>query len=87
MSCTSACRTKDHKSYGACLRSQGQMVAYCGIGGGDATAQKRWDSELDLYRAARHQGVQPSGTDRASVERALTISETTGTAWQSEAGI
>jgi hypothetical protein len=48
----------------------------------DLTRQKKWDSDLDAYRDARRQGIQPAGTDRASVDRALAISNQTGTAYQ-----
>jgi hypothetical protein len=56
-------------------------VAYCGIGGGDATVQKKWDAELDLYRAARRQGVQPDGTKTHQIEAALRASEAAGAAY------
>ena len=64
-----ACRVKSIK------------VAYCGIGGGDATAQKKWDRNLDLYRKARAQGIQPTGTSQSKVMAAIKQSEKTGTAF------
>lgn len=39
------------------------------------TTQKKWDSELAFYREARSQGVQPEGTGRRAVEKALEASE------------
>jgi hypothetical protein len=39
------------------------------------TTQKKWDSELQFYRDARAQGVQPEGTNRNAVEKALKASE------------
>jgi hypothetical protein len=39
------------------------------------TTQKKWDKELDFYRDARAQGVQPEATTRKAVERALEASE------------
>ena len=39
------------------------------------TTQKKWDSELNFYKEARAQGVQPEGTSRAAVEKALEASE------------
>jgi len=39
------------------------------------TTQKKWDSELAFYRDARSQGVQPEGTSRKAVEKALEASE------------
>ena len=38
------------------------------------TTQKKWDSELEFYRDARAQGVQPEGTNRKAVEKALEAS-------------
>ena len=37
--------------------------------------QKKWDKELDFYRDARAQGVQPEATSRKAVEKALEASE------------
>jgi hypothetical protein len=39
------------------------------------TTQKKWDKELAFYKEARAQGVQPEGTTRAAVEKALEASE------------
>jgi hypothetical protein len=39
------------------------------------TTQKKWDKELDFYKQARAQGVQPEGTSRKAVEKALEASE------------
>jgi hypothetical protein len=43
--------------------------------------KKAWDKELDFYKDARKQGIQPESTSRAAVERALTASETLGKAY------
>lgn len=69
MSCSSGCPTKDHGSYAECLRSKGTRIAYTNSANGwDATRQKRWDSELQAYRDARAQGIQPAGTSRRKIE-------------------
>jgi len=39
------------------------------------TTQKKWDKELAYYKDARAQGVQPEGTSRAAVQKALEASE------------
>ena len=39
------------------------------------TTQKKWDSELNFYRQARADGIQPEGTTRASIEKAYAASE------------
>lgn len=82
MACRTGCPTPGrHKSWGECARSANLRVAYCGIGGGDATEQKAWDQELSLYRSARSQGVQPDGTKAHQVEAALKVSEAAGAAY------
>lgn len=52
---------------------------------GDASrmgmTKKAWDSELDFYKSARKQGIQPEGTSRAAVEKALNASEIIGKAY------
>ena len=82
MSCATSCPTKDHATFGECLRSQKQMIGYANSANGmDLTQQKRWDKDLDFYKNARAQGVQPAGTKRVQVERALEISNATGKAY------
>lgn len=80
--CSASCVTRDHETWGECVRAKALAIGYCGQGGGDATAQKQWDANLDAYRAARAQGIQPAGTDRASVERAVALSDAAGKAYQ-----
>ena len=41
-------------------------------------SNKKWDGELDAYRAARAQGIQPEGTSMAAVQRAVNASEIMG---------
>lgn len=86
MACTSGCLTRDHESYAACLRAKAPKVAYCNSAGGmDATAQKRWDRDLDAYRSARAEGLQPSGTSRKQVDAARALSDATGSAYRADA--
>lgn len=86
MSCRTGCLTKDHESYAACLRAADVKVAYCNsAGGNDYTTQKKWDRELDAYRDAKAEGIQPSGTKMAQIEAARRISDATGTAYQATA--
>lgn len=83
MACTSGCQTRDHQSYAECLRSKAPKVAYCNSAGGyDLTTQKRWDRDLDAYRSARAEGMQPAGTAKHHVEAAKAISDATGSAYQ-----
>ena len=39
------------------------------------TTQKKWDKELQLYRDAKAQGVQPAGTSTKAIRSALAASE------------
>lgn len=80
--CTSGCATQDCESYAACLKGKSLRVAYCNSAGGqDFTAQKKWDRDLAAYKDARDQGIQPSSTTRAAVDRAVAISNESGKAW------
>ena len=48
------------------------------------TTQKKWDKELAFYKEARAQGVQPEGTSRKAVEKALDASATLNAAYNAE---
>lgn len=81
--CSSSCRTKDHETWGECVRSKGLKVAYAQEWKGrDATTQKKADKNLDEYAAARKYGIQPASTRPADVQAAVQISEKTGTAFK-----
>ena len=43
---------------------------------------RKWDRELEAYRTARAQGIQPSGTSMKKVQEAVQISEKTGQAYK-----
>jgi hypothetical protein len=47
-------------------------------------SQKKWDKELDLYRSARAQGIQPEGTTTSKIRKALDVSDKTGYAYGSD---
>lgn len=79
--CRTGCKTQDHATWGECARAAHLRVAYCGVGGGDATAQKQWDNELDLYRQARAQGIQPDGTKTNQIMAAIKASDAAGAAY------
>jgi hypothetical protein len=86
MACSSGCPTRDHETFGACLRAKNLKHAVSVPGNNhDRSRQRAWDSELDLYRSARSQGIQPSSTKRPAIERALKISDKTGTAFDAGA--
>ena len=84
MACASGCETPGaHASYGECMRAKMPRVAYCNSANNqDYSRQKQWDRTLDAYRDARRQGIQPSGTSKEQVERAVAISNETGAAYK-----
>lgn len=45
-------------------------------------SSKKWDKELQAYRDARAQGIQPAGTSMKQVRDAVEISNKTGKAYQ-----
>ena len=56
---------------------------------GDANSQKsmsnkKWNNELDAYRDARSQGIQPSGTSMAHVKAAVDASSVMGRAFDAD---
>lgn len=77
--CSSGCLTKDHKTFGECMRAKNlQLNPHLA----DTGASKAWDAELSAYRDARAQGIQPSGTTMAKVREAVDISNATGVAYK-----
>jgi hypothetical protein len=42
---------------------------------------RKWDKELEAYRSARAQGIQPAGTSMKKVNEAVQISEQAGKAF------
>ena len=83
MACASSCQSRNHASYGECLRAKNIKTAYMQEHNGkDATAQKRADRNLDAYESARKYGIQPRSTRAADVQAAVQISDQTGTAFK-----
>lgn len=80
--CSTGCPTKDHETWGECVRSKNARIAYANsANGSDLTAQKKWDNELQEYRNARAQGIQPDGTSLKKVRQAVDLSNQTGMAY------
>lgn len=56
---------------------------------GDANSQKsvsnkKWNKELNAYRAARAQGIQPAGTSMAHIKAAVDASNVMGKAYDAD---
>lgn len=80
--CRSGCRTQDHQSWGECLRDAGVRTYLASPSKGlDGTKQKKWDRELQAYRDARSQGIQPDSTNMPDIQKALKASDRAGAAY------
>ena len=80
MACSSTCRTKDHPTYGACLRAKNLRTS--ALDGDTSVAQKAADKSLDDYAKARSYGIQPASTRPNDIQAAVRISDHTGSAFQ-----
>lgn len=49
--------------------------------GNKGMANKKWDAELNLYKSAREQGIQPAGTSTRLVQKAIDDSNKVGKAY------
>lgn len=78
--CRSGCPSQDHKSWGECARAARLQVAPIA----NVMAAKAWDKDINDYKAARRQGVQPAGTTAEKIRDAMEISQRTGKAFNAE---
>lgn len=82
MACRTGCKTKDHATYAECLLDAGIGTYLVRVSKGeDGTAQKKWDRELDSYKAARKEGMQPDGTTQKKIDEARRLSDKAGAAY------
>ena len=56
-------------------KARGVLVNTGDAGRTGGMTKKEWDKELDFYKQARKDGIQPEGTSRAAVEKAYEASE------------
>lgn len=86
--CFDGCRCPDDcATYAICLRNKNVIVGYAASSRGlDATKEKNWNKELDLYKSARAQGIQPASTKTADIRKAIDVSNKTGVAYDASGG-
>lgn len=85
MACRTGCIIKDCESYAACLKTGAPRVLYANSAKGfDYSTEKAWNRDLDAYKQARSEGLQPASTKREAVEAARRISDATGTAFKAD---
>lgn len=83
--CRSACREKNHMTFGECARGARLRIGWAASASGlDRSADRAFDRELDVYKSAIDEGIQPASTKPESVYEARRISEITGSAYNSE---
>ncbi len=76
--CRSGCKTQDHANWGECARAANFSIT-------DPLANavsKQANSELNAYREARKQGIQPRSTKMHDIKAAVMASDTLGKAVQ-----
>ncbi len=81
--CTSSCKTKDHNSYGECLRSNTPM--FVGVSptktGWDQDKVKKDEREIQSYWDATRQGIEPRSTRKKDIDAAVRLSNDAGKAF------
>jgi len=76
--CRSGCKTQDHANWGECARAANFSIT-------DPLANavsKQANLELNAYREARKQGIQPRSTKMHDIKAAVMASDTLGKAVQ-----
>jgi hypothetical protein len=68
--CASNCPTRDHKTYGECLRAKGLQLSPA-VNDAYGTRQRAWDRELDNYASAVRQGLDPVSTKQWATDKAI----------------
>ena len=82
--CTSSCKTKDHVTYGECMRSNMPMIdggATPTRSGASIGAVKKDEKELTSYYDAIRQGVEPISTKKKDIDAAMAVSNEVGKAF------
>jgi hypothetical protein len=73
--CRTGCPTQDHDTFGECCRAARLQIGRPSEG---AERSRKWDNELERYRRARAQGIQPKSTRSSDILAAEKISDTFG---------
>ena len=79
---------KDHSDCDAnpCFgcKAKGLLLSTGDANGRASMPMRKWEGELQAYRDARKQGIQPAGTTMAKIEAAQKASENLGRAYNAE---
>jgi hypothetical protein len=55
-------------------------------GRADSMSDKKWNAELNAYKSARDQGIQPAGTSMKKIQDAIDKSDKAGKAYDANTG-
>lgn len=73
--CTSGCKSKSHETYAECLRSNTPSVRNSTQSKSQLySMESRNAQEINEYKAARAQGIQPAGTKLHQIREAVAAS-------------
>jgi hypothetical protein len=81
MPCRTGCPTQDHANWGECLRASGLQISTGDANSKRVMSQKAWDNELNAYKSAIDQGIEPATTNMADIRGAVELSNMTGKAF------
>ena len=82
LNCSRTCPTRDHATFGECMRAKNQMIGFARSAyGADKSRDNLHERELSLYSELRSQGIQPDGTGMAKLKFAERMSSETGMAY------
>jgi hypothetical protein len=83
--CRTGCKEKNHETYIECLRDSNLHVNTGDAGRAQSSmTAKKWDKELDAYKAARAEGIQPAGTTMRAINEARDASDRLGAAYNAD---
>ena len=76
--CRSGCKTQDHANWGECAKAANFSIT----DPLSSAANKLTNKELNAYRNARKDGIQPASTKIKDIEKAVRMSDKAGKALQ-----
>ena len=76
--CRSGCKTQDHENWGECAKAANFSIT----DHLSSAANKLTNKELNAYRNARKDGIQPASTKIKDIEKAVRMSDKAGKALQ-----
>lgn len=78
MACSSTCKTKDHSSWGECVRAKNVTAQWLGGTGPSQSEQKAFDRENQRFEDATKAGLSPQGVGHKAIDAAYRAAESKG---------